>query len=803
MIFNDSSVLVENYVITTPEPPVSFGIGSIFLIIFMGFLSVITVMGNLVVLLSYYLEKNIRQPSNYFIFSLAVSDLIIGLEGFPVFTYVVLNNNHWYYGEFLCYLWLSVDYSVCLASIYTVLGITIDRFCSVKYPAIYRNWRTPKKMLLIITAIWMIPSVLFTASTFGYETFTGHKRPPDSTDCIVPFMTDPYVNMTMYISYYWSTLVIMLILYYGIYRAAKKLAMKNEQRQGRIALIAEMKKNCHMKPTDVSTTIPAFSETGFSNSILDSQPDTSDSTYSRSHTLYSVNATSQQPSQLNNTLPCYNSSNKSNSYNGSLVLLGDIDGQKKENDKYVNENNDILTIHGQNNKDVKIVNSNSSDSGISSANLPPKINKNNEILRNNSLRFHDSPIIETAIEITSIQPIFKQSDTYTVIDIQSKNTTNNNENNINDKNILKSFSILEDQIPFIDDDIKSLNSRTTSKKKINRLSIRHISPTTSTFSLSFFSVTSPPLPPTENCLTQDEESLMKINNEEDIPNTETTTTLNLLSNNNKEDDKKTTRHFENDKISSNIYSLNEENNKLEDQNNNDTVHMGDSSNNGLNEKKPVKTGSFLRSKLQRGSTRRLKKSSTKVKTRSASALLNDVCDGYDKEKNSGIISHYLDDEEKNFRKPLISFNQRKFYKVSLEASNFTTTAANSLTRFLRLIRRPQISKLNSIGLGKSCNKKNSGNINTSRSENRARKALRTITVILGTFVVLWTPFYILATIYGFCASCINSPTFNLLYSMSYYFCYCNSPLNPFCYAMANLQFKKTFKRILRFDFRRT
>lgn len=54
------------------EPPLTWAVATI-----MAILSVVTVIGNLAVLLSYYLDKNIRQPANFFIFSLAVSDLVI------------------------------------------------------------------------------------------------------------------------------------------------------------------------------------------------------------------------------------------------------------------------------------------------------------------------------------------------------------------------------------------------------------------------------------------------------------------------------------------------------------------------------------------------------------------------------------------------------------------------------------------------------------------------------------------------------------------------------------------------------
>jgi muscarinic acetylcholine receptor M3 len=86
----------------------------------------------------------------------------------------------------------------------------------------------------------------------------------------------------------------------------------------------------------------------------------------------------------------------------------------------------------------------------------------------------------------------------------------------------------------------------------------------------------------------------------------------------------------------------------------------------------------------------------------------------------------------------------------------------------------------------------------SKSENRARKAFRTISFILGCFVLCWTPYHIFALIVGFCREppCINEH----LYMFSYFLCYANSPLNPFCYALANQQFKKVFLRLLKLDF---
>lgn len=82
-----------------------------------------------------------------------------------------------------------------------------------------------------------------------------------------------------------------------------------------------------------------------------------------------------------------------------------------------------------------------------------------------------------------------------------------------------------------------------------------------------------------------------------------------------------------------------------------------------------------------------------------------------------------------------------------------------------------------------------------KTENRAKKALRTISFILGAFVTCWTPYHIFAIMTSFYPGSINVH----VYMVSYFLCYLNSPVNPFCYAAANQQFKNAFKRIMTGD----
>jgi muscarinic acetylcholine receptor M3 len=120
-----------------------------FIALVSGMLSFITVSGNIMVMVSFKIDKQLQNISNYFLFSLALADFFIGLISMPLFTvYTILG--YWPFGRHVCDGWLALDYLASNASVLNLLLISFDRYLSVTRPLTYRAKRTKGKALLFI-----------------------------------------------------------------------------------------------------------------------------------------------------------------------------------------------------------------------------------------------------------------------------------------------------------------------------------------------------------------------------------------------------------------------------------------------------------------------------------------------------------------------------------------------------------------------------------------------------------------------------------------------------------------------------
>lgn len=123
-------------------------------------LSIFTVLGNVMVMISFKIDKQLQTISNYFLFSLAIADFAIGLISMPLFTVTTLLG-YWPLGPYICDTWLALDYLASNASVLNLLIISFDRYFSVTRPLTYRAKRTTSRAAFMISAAWGISLLLW------------------------------------------------------------------------------------------------------------------------------------------------------------------------------------------------------------------------------------------------------------------------------------------------------------------------------------------------------------------------------------------------------------------------------------------------------------------------------------------------------------------------------------------------------------------------------------------------------------------------------------------------------------------
>uniref|UniRef100_A0A7N4NTS1 Muscarinic acetylcholine receptor n=1 Tax=Sarcophilus harrisii TaxID=9305 RepID=A0A7N4NTS1_SARHA len=179
-----------------------------------------TIVGNILVMLSFKVNSQLKTVNNYYLLSLAFADLIIGIFSMNLYTTYILMGR-WALGSLACDLWLALDYVASNASVMNLLVISFDRYFSITRPLTYRAKRTPKRAGIMIGLAWLISFILWAPAILCWQYLVGERTVPPG-ECQIQFLSEPTITFGTAIAAFYIPVSVMTILYCRIYRETEK-----------------------------------------------------------------------------------------------------------------------------------------------------------------------------------------------------------------------------------------------------------------------------------------------------------------------------------------------------------------------------------------------------------------------------------------------------------------------------------------------------------------------------------------------------------------------------------------------------
>ncbi|RWS26182.1 CRE-SER-4 protein-like protein [Leptotrombidium deliense] len=178
-----------------------------------------TIFSNLAVMLLIAMYKKLRQPRNFLIFSLAVTDFLVGVTVMPVMIFVEPKiAGKWNYGIIACDIYWIIKITVVHVSIYHLVMIALDCYLSLRN-AFYAQQRTYRKIILMVLVAWIsgvMPSLLL----LSYKDADYSRRILEQKWCFFSF-DRLFIWVTSGFGF-WFPFCLICTLYWKIYKVSQK-----------------------------------------------------------------------------------------------------------------------------------------------------------------------------------------------------------------------------------------------------------------------------------------------------------------------------------------------------------------------------------------------------------------------------------------------------------------------------------------------------------------------------------------------------------------------------------------------------
>ncbi|CAH1368561.1 unnamed protein product [Tenebrio molitor] len=170
-------------------------------------LAVGTAAGNILVCLAICWERRLQNVTNYFLMSLAITDLMVAILVMPL-GILTLIRGYFPLPSIYCLAWICLDVLFCTASIMHLCTISVDRYLSLSYPMKFGRNKSRRRVILKIVFVWLLSIAMSLPLSLMYSKDQGSLI-IDGT-CQIP---DPLYKFIGSIICFYIPLLVMLVTY--------------------------------------------------------------------------------------------------------------------------------------------------------------------------------------------------------------------------------------------------------------------------------------------------------------------------------------------------------------------------------------------------------------------------------------------------------------------------------------------------------------------------------------------------------------------------------------------------------------
>lgn len=191
------------------------------------FIGLFAVVGNMLVIWVIKLNPSLRTTTFYFIVSLALADIAVGVLVIPLAIVISLGiPMHFYSCLFLCCMLLVFTH----ASIMSLLAIAVDRYLRVKLTVRYQSVTTQRRIWLSLGLCWLVSLLVGLTPMFGWNEKLTSAELQNVTICPCSFrltMSMEYMVFFSFFTWIFIPLVVMCAIYLHIFHVIRNKLSQN------------------------------------------------------------------------------------------------------------------------------------------------------------------------------------------------------------------------------------------------------------------------------------------------------------------------------------------------------------------------------------------------------------------------------------------------------------------------------------------------------------------------------------------------------------------------------------------------